>query len=102
MTVAVKNNNKLPLVVPTSVRRAAGFKSGQQVEFKAAGGVITILPKLPDAKDEYTRAERRRIDAKLAAAEAGPYHGPFSGDEAVDFIKKELKKRASAKKLKRP
>jgi hypothetical protein len=26
MTVAVKNNNKTPLVVPSAVRRKAGFK----------------------------------------------------------------------------
>jgi len=49
MTVAIKNNNKTPLVVPAYVRRRAGFKSGQELEFKASGGVITILPKLPSA-----------------------------------------------------
>src|ERR1035437_633220 len=48
MTVAVKNNNKTPLVVPSAVRRKAGFKSGQELEFKASGGVITIVPKLPN------------------------------------------------------
>ena len=53
MTVAIKNNNKAPLVVPSVVRRKAGFKSGQELEFRAAGGVITILPKLPTAGRVY-------------------------------------------------
>jgi bifunctional DNA-binding transcriptional regulator/antitoxin component of YhaV-PrlF toxin-antitoxin module len=73
MTVAIKNNNKTPLVVPASVRRAAGFKSGQEVEFKASCGVITILPKLQSSEDEHTPAQRRRLDAQLAAAEKGPF-----------------------------
>ena len=51
--VVVKNNNKALLVVPASVRRKAGFKSGQELEFKASGGVITIVPK---ADAEYTAA----------------------------------------------
>jgi len=38
MTVAIKNNNKTPLVVPTSVRRKGGFKSGQELEIKASAG----------------------------------------------------------------
>jgi bifunctional DNA-binding transcriptional regulator/antitoxin component of YhaV-PrlF toxin-antitoxin module len=69
MTVAFKNNNKTPLVVPTAVRRRAGFKSGQELEIKASGGVITILPKLPAADDEYTPAERRAIGRGIAASE---------------------------------
>ena len=99
MTVAIKNNNKTPLVVPASVRRAAGFKSGQEVEFKASGGVITILPKLPDIEDEYTPAERRRIDAQLLKAEKGPFHGPFeNANNAIAYVKKELKKRTASNK----
>jgi bifunctional DNA-binding transcriptional regulator/antitoxin component of YhaV-PrlF toxin-antitoxin module len=58
MTIAIKNNNKTPLVVPASVRPKAGFRSGQEIEFKASGGVITILPKLPNADDEYTPEQR--------------------------------------------
>src|SRR3954467_596385 len=69
MTVAVKNNNKAPLVVPPAVRRRAGFRSGQEIEFRVSGGVITILPKLPAADDEYTLAQRRAIDARLARAD---------------------------------
>ena len=96
MTVAIKDNNKTPLVVPASVRRTAGFESGQEIEFKASGGVITILPKLPKADDEYTAAQRRVIDAQLDAAEKGPFHGPFkTADDMVAYVKGALKKRAA-------
>jgi len=102
MTVAIKNNNKTPLVVPASVRRRAGFKSGQELEFKASGGVITILPKLPSADDEYTAEQRAFIDAQLDAGEKTQIHGPFdSADSLVAYLKTEIKKRAVLKKSKR-
>jgi len=101
MTVAIKNNHKTPLVVPASVRRMAGFKSGQEIEFKASGGVITIVPKMPKADDEYTPAQRRVIDAKLDTAEKGPFHGPFKNADAMRaYVNSELKKRGAIKKTK--
>jgi bifunctional DNA-binding transcriptional regulator/antitoxin component of YhaV-PrlF toxin-antitoxin module len=53
MTVIVKSTTS-PLTVPDAVRQQAGFKIGQVLEFKASGGVVTIIPKLPmaDAVDE--------------------------------------------------
>jgi len=105
MTIAVKNNNKTPLVVPPAVRRRARFKSGQELEFKVSGGVITIVPKLPTADDEYTPAQRRAIDAQLAEGladiRAGRVRGPFSTHkEFIDSLHKEAK-RLSGKKTKR-
>jgi bifunctional DNA-binding transcriptional regulator/antitoxin component of YhaV-PrlF toxin-antitoxin module len=89
-------------VVPTSVRRQARFKSGQELEFRASGGVITILPKPPTEDDEYTPEQRRIIDAQLDDAERGPFHGPFkTADQMITHIRGELKKRGAAKKLKR-
>ena len=76
MTVVV--SSKSELVVPRSVRRRAGLKSGQEVEFKVSGGVINIVPKLPSAADEYTPAQRRVIDARLAKAEADIKAGRIS------------------------
>jgi bifunctional DNA-binding transcriptional regulator/antitoxin component of YhaV-PrlF toxin-antitoxin module len=88
MTVAVKNNNKAPLVVPPAVRRQARFRSGQELEFRASGGVITIVPKLPSAEDEYTPDQRRIVDAQLAEGladiKAGRVRGPFATHE--EFI----------------
>jgi antitoxin component of MazEF toxin-antitoxin module len=49
MTVAVKN--KPSVVVPQAALKRAGFKRGQQLEFKASGGVITIVPKASCGED---------------------------------------------------
>jgi len=66
MTVIVKSKDEL--VVPRSVRRRAGIKSGDQVEFRVSGGIINIIPELPTADDEYTPARRRAIDARPGAS----------------------------------
>src|SRR5260370_6142926 len=93
-------STKSELVVPRSVRRRAGLKSGQKVEFKVSGGVINIVPKLPAADDEYTPAQRRVISARLREARKGPYYGPFATvDEALAFLhKKEVRKRRRKKR----
>jgi AbrB family looped-hinge helix DNA binding protein len=97
MTVLVKS--KTELVVPRSVRREAGIKSGDRLEFRVSGGIINIVPQLPSTADEYTPAQRRAIDAQLADARKRPIHGPFdSAGEMNAHIKGELKKRAAAKK----
>ena len=96
MTVTVRNET--PLTVPDQVRRRAGFKPGDKVEFKVSGGVITILPKCPNADDEYTPEQRPTIDARLAEAQEGPYHGPFkTADKAIAFLRKEIGNRQAAK-----
>jgi bifunctional DNA-binding transcriptional regulator/antitoxin component of YhaV-PrlF toxin-antitoxin module len=99
MTATVKNNR--PLVIPPAVRRKAGFKNGQEVEFKASGGVITIIPKLPNADDEYTPEQRKAIDAELREAEKGPFYGPFDTvDEMIKHLKGRLKRHKNTKKAK--
>ena len=106
MTVAVKNDNRTPLVVPKALRRRAGFKSGQEIEFRASSGVITIVPKHPPADDEYTPEQRRIIDARLAEGladiKAGRTHGPFNtADEMIAHMKARVKERATVSKPKR-
>jgi hypothetical protein len=101
MTISFKNDNKTPLVVPPAVRRRARFKSGQELEFRASGGVISIIPKLPAANDDYTPAQRRAIDAELREAEKGPFYGPFDNmDEMIAHLKGRLAKPKRAKKAK--
>jgi hypothetical protein len=73
---------------------------------KASGGVITIVPKLPNADDEYTPEQRRAIDARLAEGladiKAGRTYGPFdTADAMIAHMKAQLKKRTAAKKAKR-
>ena len=103
MTVTVKNKEEP--VVPLSVRRRAGIKSGDRLEFRVSGGVIRIMPKLPSADDEYTSAQRKVIDARLAESEGefkeGRGFGPFDTAEAmIVHMKAQLKKAAAAKKPK--
>ena len=84
----------------------AGHKNGQDLEFRVSGGVITILPKLPAADDEYTPEQRRIIDARLAEGladiKAGRTFGPFdNADEMIAHMKAQLKKKATAPKANR-
>jgi bifunctional DNA-binding transcriptional regulator/antitoxin component of YhaV-PrlF toxin-antitoxin module len=80
MNVATKN--KPPVVVPPAALRKAGFKRGQELEFRAAGGVITIVQKRPSVDDDYTPEQRRIIDAQLTEGlddiKAGRVRGPFA------------------------
>ena len=101
MTVTVKN--KTPLVVPPAVRRQAGFKSGDKLEFRVSGQVITILPQAPTADDDHTPPERRSVDRGIAQSEkqyaAGKSYGPFeTADEAIASINANLRRRRSAAK----
>lgn len=68
MTLTVKDNSQL--IIPASLQRRAGFKSGDRLEFSATQGVITIAAKpettLHSADDEYTPQQRRQIDTQLA------------------------------------
>src|ERR1051325_9518280 len=65
MTVTVKSKSST-ITMPAAGRQQAGFKVGQVLEFKVAGGVVTIIPKLPTADDEYTPEQRAIVDAQLA------------------------------------
>ena len=101
MAVLVKNKNDL--VVPASVRRRAGIKTGDRVEFKVSGGVINIIPKVPSADDEYTPEQRRIVDRQIAKGledvRKGRTFGPFdTPDQAIRFLRKEI----SARKRKPP
>lgn len=51
MTITLKP--KTEITVPKSVRRKAGLKAGDRVEFKVIGRAITILPKpTPDELED--------------------------------------------------
>ena len=82
------------LIVPPSVRRQAGIKAGDRLEFKVSRGVITIVAKPDSAVGDYSPEQRRVIDARLAEARKGPYYGPFaSADKAISFLAQEIKAR---------
>jgi len=91
MIVALKN--KSPVVVPPAALRRAGFKSGQQLEVKVAGGVITIVPKLsPDELED----DRELRDPKIRAAITKGYEEFRAGKTRPieEFFAKRSRKRA--------
>jgi hypothetical protein len=97
MTIIV--TNEIHRLLPPRVRRQVGFKAGDEVEVKASGGIVTLIPKLPSADDEYTPEQRRAIDAQLAEAEKGAFYGPFnSADEMITHMKGQLKTRKVTKR----
>ncbi len=69
MTTVVKKNT--PIAVPDALRRRAGIKVGDRLEFKVSGGIINIVPEFPSAADEYTPGQRRIIDERIAEALSG-------------------------------
>lgn len=113
MSVTTKIQNKGQVTIPTRVREQAGLSKGDVVEFSYHRGKIVITPKVlidrsqfPDASDEYTPAQRRVIDARLAESEEdlrkGRSLGPFkTADEMIAHMKSGLKKRGTGKRAKR-
>ena len=107
MTITLKA--KSPLVVPPSVQRKARLKAGDQVEFKATPGMITIVSKPPAAPpstdDEYTPEQRRIIDRQIAEGlediKKGRTYGPFNTvEEMVASMEANIQKSRPAKRRK--
>jgi AbrB family looped-hinge helix DNA binding protein len=103
MTVTVKGN--APLIVPPSVRRKVGLKSGDKVVFQTSGRVITILPKEEsDVDDEYTPAQRKIVDAEIAEGLAEIKRGDYiefkSAAELSAWIEAGIAKKRMRKKRK--
>jgi AbrB family looped-hinge helix DNA binding protein len=71
MTAVVTSKGEL--VVPKSVRRKAGFKTGDQVEFMISGRVINIIPKLPYADDRFSPKETALIAKARREMREGKY-----------------------------
>lgn len=102
----VKLKTKSQVTIPDAIRRQLGVRVGDLLEARVEKGNIVLKPKVVIDRDEYTPAQRRRIDAQLAKSisdfRKGRYYGPFnSAEEAIASMKAELKKRAAAKKSKR-
>lgn len=102
--VAVKN--KYQVVIPHKLRKSIKIKVGDFMEAKIERGSVILTPKkvidysdFPNADDEYTPAQRKRLDAELAVAEKGPFYGPFDTHaEMMNFLHKRAVKKAKGKK----
>ena len=112
MSSIVKVQKKGQVTLPTRLRSQAGLADGDLVEASFRGGKIILTPKVvidrskfPTADDEYTPAQRRIIDARLAKADRdikeGRTYGPFDTAEAMIRHMKEQLKKSDVKKLKR-
>jgi AbrB family looped-hinge helix DNA binding protein len=87
--VTVKN--KFQVVIPQSVRDQLRVNVGDLLEAWAEGGKIVLKPKASVDGNEYTPAQRHRIDAQLAKSLAehkeGKSFGPFdTHQEMIDFL----------------
>lgn len=69
MTILVKP--KTELVVPSILRRQAGIKTGDRLEFKVSPGTITITASQPTYRP--TKAELSAIRKGEAAIASGEY-----------------------------
>jgi AbrB family looped-hinge helix DNA binding protein len=84
MTVTLKP--KTEITVPKSIRRKAGIKPGDKVEFSVSGRVISIIPKLsPDEiqdetefRDPKVRAAIRKSSQEFESGESRPAEELFA------------------------
>jgi AbrB family looped-hinge helix DNA binding protein len=93
MSILVKVQSKGQMTIPRGVRSAVGLADGDIVEVKAIGKKILITPQLVvdrskiPTDDEYTPAQRRVIDARLAEADEdirkGRVSGPFASHKEL-------------------
>ena len=69
MTVTLKP--KTEITVPKSIRRQAGVKPGDRVEFSVSGGVINIRPKVsPDEARDESEIRDPKVGAAIQASHA--------------------------------
>jgi AbrB family looped-hinge helix DNA binding protein len=106
MTSLVRIHHNGQMTLPSRLRSAIGIAEGDLVEASVQRGRIVLTPKLaidrfkfPNADSEYTPEQRSVIDARLAKARKGPYHGPFdTAGEVIQFLHKEIKSRKAIKR----
>ena len=96
MSTIVKVQRKGQVTIPTRLRVQVGLIDGDLVEAKAERGKIVLTPKLIVDR-EYTPAQRRVIDARLAVSleqvKRGETYGPFeTQEEMTTFLHAEAKK----------
>ena len=71
MTVTLKD--KTPLVVPPAVRRQAGFKHGDKIEFKVSRRRVTLISRTPDTDDVLTPDEAAIVKKAEREIRQGKY-----------------------------
>jgi len=95
--VTVKN--KYQIVIPQSVRDQISVNVGDVFDARAERGKIVFHPKAIVDRDEYTPAQRRRIDAQLARSVAEHKKGESvafeTHKEMTDYLHQKTKRSRS-------
>lgn len=99
MNTVLRVRQKGQLTIPTRLRAEIGLADGDLVEATTEKGRIVLTPKfgMPAASGEYTRDQRRVVDARLTQsleqAKRGETHGPFeTHGDLIRFLHREAKK----------
>jgi bifunctional DNA-binding transcriptional regulator/antitoxin component of YhaV-PrlF toxin-antitoxin module len=105
MGAIVKLQRKGQLTIPRHLRAHLGLVDGGWVGATAEQGKIVLTPKLivdRTAGDEYTPAQRRAIDARLAEsleqARSGETYGPFETHEEMTALLHSQARKARTRK----
>ena len=94
MITLVKLQRKGQITLPSRLRTALGVEAGDMIAATIQRGKVVLTPQVlidhstfPSADRDYTEAQRRVIDMRLAEAtadiKAGRVHGPFDTHEAM-------------------
>ena len=93
-----------PIVVPETIRRKAGLRPGDRVEFRVSGGAITISSRPTEAAKgtPLSRALNRGLAQSEREFEAGLASGPFeSHEEFVQALRGPVQKKHRQKTSRR-
>jgi bifunctional DNA-binding transcriptional regulator/antitoxin component of YhaV-PrlF toxin-antitoxin module len=106
MTTTVKIQPRGKVTLPLELWNQVGLASGGLLEARARRGSIVLTPKSKVSDEDYTPAQRRFIDRKLAEGlediRSGRVHGPFAtSDEMMASMEAEVRKIRAARKIKR-
>lgn len=71
MTMTITVKNKTPLTVPDQVRRRAGFKTGDRLEFRVSRRAVTIVATSPDDDDRLTPQEAKKLRRSIKQMRQG-------------------------------
>ena len=105
MSTIVKVQRKGQVTIPIRLRVQVGLNDGDLVEANAERGRIVLTPKLlvdRAADREFTRTQRRALDARLTEsleqAKRGETYGPFETHQAMtDFLHRQVREARTRK-----
>ena len=97
--VTVTLKPKIELTVPESIRRKAGYRPGDQVEFRVSGRTITIVPKL--TPDEIADAREIRTPKIRAIIRQGHQEFLAGKTNPAERLQRELVNMARGSSVKR-